>query len=176
MPYEYDSPAQCTICDGMKRVFSYIRWRHPQAKENKNWRVAPSIRIFSPQNCSADRQYVTSFDFNFKLAPSAAVASTYSPTEAEPNETMSSTTDSPNKTFTTLQNVVDCPPSPSAVVADLYAEGAATSEAQVTSEEAGDGVVTVDVPVIEDFVYFDPSASIKYEYVIIRTRVKKFKT
>ena len=89
---------------------------------------------------------------------------------------MSSTTDSPNKTFTTLQNVVDCPPSPSAVVADLYAEVAATSEAQVTSEEAGDGVVTVDVPVIEDFVYFDPSASIKYEYVIIRTRVKKFKT
>ena len=88
---------------------------------------------------------------------------------------MSSTTDSPIKTFTTLQNVVDCP-APSAVVADLYAEVAATATtaAQVVAskETDGDGAAADEttgaevtyVPMIEDFVYFDPSASIKYEY------------
>ena len=86
---------------------------------------------------------------------------------------MSSTTDSPIKTFTTLQNVVDCP-APSAVVADLYAEVAATATtaAQVVApkETDGDGAAADEttgaevtyVPMIEDFVYFDPSASIKY--------------
>ena len=94
------------------------------------------------------------------------------PTEAGPDRTMSSTTDSPIKTFTTLQNVVECP-DPSAVAADLYAEVAATatSAAQVASKEAdGDGAADDNttgaevpyVPMIEEFVYFDPSASIKY--------------
>ena len=86
---------------------------------------------------------------------------------------MPSTTDSPNKTFTTLQNVIDCPPSPSAVVADLYAEvgdpgpDPSGSVTHAAIEET-DAVVTTGAEVtyvsgIEDFVYFDPSASIKYE-------------
>ena len=78
---------------------------------------------------------------------------------------MSSATDSPHKTFATLQNVIDCPSS--TAVADLYSEVTCA----VTSQEPDDNAaatVTVDtgveapyVPVIEDFVYFDPSASIK---------------
>ena len=85
---------------------------------------------------------------------------------------MSSATDSPHKTFATLQNVIDCPPSPSsaaaAAVADLYSEVTATVASQAADVDNAATTVTVDtgveapyVPVIEDFVYFDPSASIK---------------
>ena len=81
---------------------------------------------------------------------------------------MSSATDSPHKTFATLQNVIDCPPSPSAAaLTDLYSEVTATVAPQEPDDNAAT-TVTVDtgveapyVPVIEDFVYFDPSASIK---------------
>ena len=82
---------------------------------------------------------------------------------------MSSATDSPHKTFTTLQNVIDCPPSPSSTaVTDLYSEMTATVSSQEADVDNAATTVTVDpgvetpyVPVIEDFVYFDPSASIK---------------
>ena len=142
-------------------------WR--QTTENDMWRH-PS-KYFPLETA----QLIVITDFNFKLAPSAyAVIYSYrpNPTETGPNKAMSSITDSPNKTFTTLQNVIDCP-SHSAVV-DLYAEvaAAATSAAQDASEEAHGGAGIADdttgteapAYVIEDFVYFDPSASIKYEY------------
>ena len=81
---------------------------------------------------------------------------------------MSSATDSPHKTFATLQNVIECPPSPSSTaVTDLYSEVTCAVTSQDPDDNAA-ATVTVDtgveapyVPVIEDFVYFDPSASIK---------------
>ena len=111
---------------------------------------------------SADcRFYRELANFNFKLAPSEVGL-----TEARLNTAMSSTTDSPHKTFATLQNVINCPSS--TAVTDLYSEMAATVSSPEADVENAATMVTVDpgveapyVPVIEDFVYFDPSASIK---------------
>ena len=77
-------------------------WR--QTTENDMWRH-PS-KYFPLETA----QLIVITDFNFKLAPSAyAVIYSYrpNPTETGPNKAMSSITDSPNKTFTTLQNAVE---------------------------------------------------------------------
>ena len=80
---------------------------------------------------------------------------------------MSSTTadTSQTKTFATLQNAIDS----SDVVADLYAAAAAGASSPSSSVEVPDVTaesVAIYVPAGDDFVYFDPSVSIKSEISI----------